>query len=438
MSQLALDKGVEVHTPDASFYVLEEGLYRFDVALDRDTRASVREGSLEAAAEDGSVLVSSQESVTAADGRLLGDPQSAGSREDGFDDWNGSRDAQLSARSERQYLPSEMGEYEEELDQNGQWVYEGSYGNVWVPNVSHYDDWRPYYYGRWVWYPIIGWTWVSSESWGWPVYHYGRWNWRFGLGWYWIPQRHWGPAWVHWWHDRDYIGWCPLTWYNRPGYLVDNRFYDRSRRPLLLRPQPGHDRRPPRPPPGPRHRPPPSRPRRSRPHRPGVAPGRAAHDPPGHRQVRARSPGRPACPERPPRQPQRGPVGRAFELPVPFAAEAGRGRLRGPLERARRRSLQLGPRRGRPAFQPEFRDRRPVHPDLSEPADLGQPRREAASPAIAATPSPRPPAGLPPKAATMPPGSPGPRAGRPRLPGRPSAGNPRGPARPKNVPPTAR
>ena len=93
--------------------------------------------------------------------------------------------------------------------------------------MSHYDDWRPYYYGRWVWYPIIGWTWVSSESWGWPVYHYGRWNWRFGLGWYWIPQRHWGPAWVHWWHDRDYIGWCPLTWYNRPGYLVDNRFYDR-------------------------------------------------------------------------------------------------------------------------------------------------------------------------------------------------------------------
>jgi hypothetical protein len=227
VSQLALEKGVEVHTPDASFYVLEEGLYRFDVALDRDTRAFVREGSLEAAAEEGSTLVSAQESVTAADGRLLGDPQFAGSREDGFDDWNGSRDAQLSARSEKQYLPSEMGEYEEELDQNGQWVYEGSYGNVWVPNVSHYDDWRPYYYGRWVWYPIIGWTWVSSESWGWPVYHYGRWNWRFGLGWYWIPQRHWGPAWVHWWHDRDYIGWCPLTWYNRPGYLVDNRFYDR-------------------------------------------------------------------------------------------------------------------------------------------------------------------------------------------------------------------
>ena len=32
VAQLALDKGIEIHTPDASFYVLEEGLYRFDVS----------------------------------------------------------------------------------------------------------------------------------------------------------------------------------------------------------------------------------------------------------------------------------------------------------------------------------------------------------------------------------------------------------------------
>ncbi len=227
VSHLALDKGIEIHTPDASFYVLETGLYRFDVRLGRETQAFVREGSLEAAAEDGSVLVGHQETVTASEGRLLGDPQYGYARDDAFDEWNGGRDAQLSARSERQYLPSEMEEYEEELDQNGHWVYEQPYGNVWVPNVSYYDDWRPYSYGRWVWYPVIGWNWVSSESWGWPVYHYGRWNWRFGLGWYWIPRHHWGPAWVHWWWNNDHIGWCPLTWYNRPAYLWNNRFYDR-------------------------------------------------------------------------------------------------------------------------------------------------------------------------------------------------------------------
>lgn len=226
VSRLALDKGIEVHTPDASFYVLEEGLYRFDVRLDRETRASVREGSLEAATEDGSVLARANETVTAADGRLLGDPAYAALRQDGFDAWNDTRDGRLAARNEGRYLPAELEEYEDELGQNGEWVYERGYGNVWVPHVT-YADWRPYLYGRWVWYPVIGWTWVSAEPWGWSVYHYGRWHWRFGLGWYWIPRHHWGPAWVHWWWDRDHIGWCPLSWYDRPVLIVNNRFYDR-------------------------------------------------------------------------------------------------------------------------------------------------------------------------------------------------------------------
>jgi hypothetical protein len=237
VSYLATDKGIEVHTPDASFYVLEEGLYRFNVRLDRETEVFVREGSLEAAGEDGSVMVREKETLTASDGRISGEPEYFLSREDGFDDWNGSRDSQLAQRSERQYLPSAIEEYEEELDQNGQWVYERPYGNVWVPSVSD-ADWRPYLNGRWVWYPVIGWNWVSSESWGWSVYHYGRWHWRFGLGWYWIPQNHWGPAWVHWWSDNDYVGWCPLSWYNRPVVIVDNRFYDRHYDPFF----PAHNR----------------------------------------------------------------------------------------------------------------------------------------------------------------------------------------------------
>jgi hypothetical protein len=227
VSELALEKGVEVHTPDGSFYVLDLGLYRFDVRLGGETRAFVREGSLEAAAEDGSVLVRDQETVTAAGGRLLGDPEYGYAPADAFDDWNGGRDAQLAERSERQYLPSGIAEYEEELDQGGDWVYERPYGNVWVPRVSHYNDWRPYSYGRWAWYHGCGWTWIPSEPWGWTVYHYGRWNWRFGLGWYWIPRSHWGPAWVNWWSDGLYVGWCPLTWYNRPAYLFHDRFYDR-------------------------------------------------------------------------------------------------------------------------------------------------------------------------------------------------------------------
>ena len=82
----------------------------------------------------------------------------------------------------------------------------------------------PITYGRWAWYPIIGWTWVSYEPWGWCTSHYGRWGWGADLGWYWIPQNHWawGPAWVHWYWDNDYIGWCPLSYYNYPAVIVNN------------------------------------------------------------------------------------------------------------------------------------------------------------------------------------------------------------------------
>ena len=75
--------------------------------------------------------------------------------------------------------PSQIDEYQEELDQNGQWTYEQPYGYVWSPYGVD-ADWRPYMNGRWDWYQDLGWNWISSEPWGWSVYHYGRWQWRFG------------------------------------------------------------------------------------------------------------------------------------------------------------------------------------------------------------------------------------------------------------------
>jgi len=228
ISSLSGEKAVEVHSPDVSSYILDEGLYRFNVILNGQTEILVSEGSLEAAGEAGSVVVRAGESVAAEDGRLLGNPGYFNSRSDGFEQWNASRDSLLAPKSTTSYLPSDMNEYQEELDQNGRWTYEQPYGYVWSPYGVD-DDWRPYMYGRWSWYPNIGWNWISSEPWGWSVYHYGRWHWRFGLGWYWIPQNHWGPGWVNWWWDNDYIGWCPLTWYNRPGVFINNSFYDRYR-----------------------------------------------------------------------------------------------------------------------------------------------------------------------------------------------------------------
>jgi hypothetical protein len=228
VGELAGDKAIEVHTPDASAYILEEGLYRFNVDANGQTEVVVLEGSLEAAGEEGSLVVRDHQSLFASDGRLLGEPADSSSGLDAFDRWNESRDALFAQRSSTRYMPSDIDEYEEELDQNGRWAYEQPYGYVWTPSGVD-DDWRPYMYGRWEWYAGLGWNWISSEPWGWSVYHYGRWQWRFGLGWYWIPRHEWGPAWVHWWWDSDYIGWCPLSWYDRPGVIMGHNFYDRYR-----------------------------------------------------------------------------------------------------------------------------------------------------------------------------------------------------------------
>ena len=226
VSVLSGEKGIEIHTADASLYILEEGLYRVDAGAGTKTEVGVFEGSAEAAGEDDSVVIRAGGKLFASDGALESSSEYASAEFDEFGRWNASRDDLLGRKSVSAYLPSDISEYEEELDASGRWVYERPYGYVWVPWAVQ-QDWRPYYYGRWVWYPVFGWNWVSSESWGWCTSHYGRWHWRLNLGWYWIPKVHWGPAWVHWYWDDDYVGWCPLGYTNRPVVIVNNRFYDR-------------------------------------------------------------------------------------------------------------------------------------------------------------------------------------------------------------------
>jgi hypothetical protein len=224
---LGREKDFEVHTPDASFYILEEGLYQVKVVENSETEIHVVDGSVEAAGEEGSVLVKAEERLVASNGTFRSDPEYLyASYSDSFSEWNNSRDVLHFRTVQKTYLPSELYEYESELATNGRWAYEASYGYVWVPNVYHHT-WRPYHDGRWLWYPVCGWTWVPYASWGWCVSHYGRWHWRFGLGWYWIPTSSWGPAWVHWHHGYDYFGWCPVSYWGYPVVVQNNYFYGR-------------------------------------------------------------------------------------------------------------------------------------------------------------------------------------------------------------------
>jgi hypothetical protein len=224
---LESEKDFEIHTPDGSFYILSEGLYRLNVRENRETELLVYSGAVEAAGEEGSLLVEEDQRLIVANGNFRSSPTNFYAElDDSFYQWSEYRDSLVNRQVATRYLPAELYEYEEELASHGRWVYEWPYGHVWIPRVYHHV-WRPYYYGRWVWYPFIGWNWVSYDPWGWCAYHYGRWHWRLGLGWYWIPTRTWGPCWVHWYRGYDYIGWCPLNYYGHPVVIVNNAFYGR-------------------------------------------------------------------------------------------------------------------------------------------------------------------------------------------------------------------
>ncbi|MCX6248126.1 MAG: hypothetical protein NTW10_10350 [Bacteroidetes bacterium] len=96
----------------------------------------------------------------------------------------------------------------DQLSPYGAWIYDDSYGYVWIPDES--AGFYPYgTNGHWV-LTNFGWTWVSNYPWGWAPFHYGRWNYDNYYGWIWVPGNEWGPAWVTWRRCNDYYGWAPL------------------------------------------------------------------------------------------------------------------------------------------------------------------------------------------------------------------------------------
>jgi uncharacterized membrane protein YgcG len=231
VNRLEEEKTVEVHTPDASFYVLAEGLYRIDVFENRKTDIYVFRGVLEAAGEEGSILLKSEQSIALAEGRSSGRPvRFMAVAEDSFDRWSEDRESGLAVQVATRHLPGELEDFETELDANGDWSWINPYGWVWVPGGVG-PDWRPYYNGSWMWMSMGGWTWLPYDPWGWATFHYGRWGWYGGLGWYWIPGTIWGPGWVGWWWGADYYGWAPLGYWNYPMVIVDNWYYPNWTRP---------------------------------------------------------------------------------------------------------------------------------------------------------------------------------------------------------------
>ncbi|MGB7297275.1 MAG: DUF6600 domain-containing protein [Candidatus Aminicenantales bacterium] len=232
IKRLDEEKNIEVHTPDASFYVLSEGLYRVDVQENRKTDIFVFYGVAEAAGEEGSVLIKSELNLSIASGRFSGRPgRFLAVAEDAFDRWSESRESSLAVQVAAKRLPAELEDFEGELEEHGDWAWINPYGWAWVPGGVG-PHWRPYYNGSWTWLTLGGWTWMPYDPWGWVTFHYGRWGWNMGLGWYWIPGTVWGPAWVGWYWGADYWAWAPLGYWNYPLVIVDNWYYPNWNRPF--------------------------------------------------------------------------------------------------------------------------------------------------------------------------------------------------------------
>jgi uncharacterized membrane protein YgcG len=231
VNRLDEEKTIEVHTPDVSFYVLDEGLYRIDVLENRKTDIYVFRGVIEAAGEEGSLLLKSEQSIAVAEGRFSGRPvRFMAVAEDAFDRWSEDRESGLAVQLATRRLPGELEDFEAELEESGDWTWINPYGWAWVPGGVG-PDWRPYYNGSWMWMSLGGWTWLPYDPWGWVTFHYGRWGWYGGLGWYWLPGTIWGPGWVGWWWGPDYCAWAPLGWGNYPMVIVDNWYYPNWNRP---------------------------------------------------------------------------------------------------------------------------------------------------------------------------------------------------------------
>lgn len=216
---------LEVQAADTQVYLINEGNLRVDLGSEGTVRVTTLDGEAEVRAAGSRVLVQKEQRTYVDPGNPPAAPEAFARNYDELDDWNQARIDEYANMEDRgsNYVNDSIYYDTNDLNNYGDWHEYGDYGNVWVPRM--YAGWRPYYDGRWS-YADDSWFWISSEPWGWGPYHYGRWDWAAQYGWFWIPGYAFAPAWVSWYDYGDYIGWCPLNYYNYPVYYNNGGYYN--------------------------------------------------------------------------------------------------------------------------------------------------------------------------------------------------------------------
>jgi len=177
-----------IDTPSISVIPRTAGSFRVSVDQNGETAVTVRAGRADIVTPQGNQSLEPGTTLI-ADGPAA-NPQiqtQAAIALDGFDSYNGDRDhIYLAATAEGQYVNTNI-QGVGDLADNGRWVDDSTYGNVWIPTMVA-AGWAPYRNGNWVWEDGYGWTWVAAEPWGWAPYHYGRWYFSTAYNhWAWYP-----------------------------------------------------------------------------------------------------------------------------------------------------------------------------------------------------------------------------------------------------------
>ncbi len=233
---------IEIDTPNLAFTVRQPGEYR--VVVDADGNATdviVRKGQGEVYGEGASYVIDSRQPY-----RFMGtglreyEPLAAAGFDD-FDRWSIDRDRRYDNSPSARYVSPDVIGYQD-LDANGTWRTDASYGNVWFPTRVA-SGWAPYRDGHWAWIDPWGWTWVDDAPWGFAVSHYGRWANVRGT-WGWVPgpvrtRAYYAPALVAFVGGNNFqltissgnvggVAWFPLgpREVYRPSYPVSRRYFE--------------------------------------------------------------------------------------------------------------------------------------------------------------------------------------------------------------------
>jgi len=187
-AQMDATQPYEIVTPRGTITLQQQGDYYVEAGSQQDpTRLGVRAGAAQIQGLNGQMLAVRPGEV----GEVYGDgssmqlkivraapPAPAAS-------W-AARDRQVVYDQPPQYIPAGMTGYED-LNAYGNWVNDGSYGQVWVPRATP-AGWAPYRTGHWSYVKPWGWTWIDEQPWGFAPYHYGRWA-NSNDRWVWVPPQ---------------------------------------------------------------------------------------------------------------------------------------------------------------------------------------------------------------------------------------------------------